>query len=207
MGDWEKVEGFRRRIYKDYDAYLDKQGEKLDKQHDFAAKCSDELHVFLGSRIIKLQEYIPTVGSVVCLGARLGGEVKAFLEKGYFAVGVDINPGEENPYVLYGDFHSLVFPNNSVDIVYVNCLDHVLDLNAVMAEVKRVLRPNGVLITENKGGANEPEKRSAGSDDYDCLVWETLDDLVGLIERCGFVKSHTYQAQGLAPYGIVFKQE
>jgi len=204
MGEWENKDGFKRRQYEDYAEYLDKQGEKLDKQYDFAAKCSEQLYTFLGSRLNKLSEYIPLFGSVVCLGARLGGEVRAFLEKGYFAVGVDINPGENNPYVLYGDFHSLVFPNNSVDVVYVNCLDHVLDLDAVMGEVRRILKPGGVLVTENKGGSNEPQARSAASDEYDCFAWEAVAGLIAMIERCGFTSIHTYHAQGLAPHGVIF---
>ena len=205
MGAWEEVDGFQRRIYENESEYLDVQGEKLDKHHDFAEKYSDELYIALGSRIIKLAEHIPHSGSVLCLGARLGGEVRAFWDKGYFAIGVDINPGEKNPCVLYGDFHSLVFPNNSVSIVYINCLDHVYNLSGVMSEIKRVLKPNGVLITENKGGSDEPEMRSAASDDYDCLAWKTLDDLIVAIEGCGFTKTHTYQAEGLAPHGVIFK--
>ena len=47
---------------------------------------------------------------MLCLGARLGTEVRALHNLGYFAIGIDLNPGVDNPYVLMGDFHKLVFP-------------------------------------------------------------------------------------------------
>src|SRR5215216_3610430 len=57
---------------------------------------------------------------VLCLGARQGTEVRAFIDRGGFAVGIDLNPGEKNRYVLIGDFQELQFATGSVDIVYTN---------------------------------------------------------------------------------------
>lgn len=50
--------------------------------------------------------------TVLCLAARIGTEVKAFFDIGCFAVGIDLNPGENNRYVVYGDFHDIQFPSN-----------------------------------------------------------------------------------------------
>ena len=36
-------------------------------------------------------------------------EVRAFLDHGAFAVGIDLNPGRDNRYVMVGDFHQLQF--------------------------------------------------------------------------------------------------
>ena len=65
--------------------------------------------------------------SVLCLGARQGTEVKAFLDLGCFAVRIDLEPGAENQFVVQGDFHDLKFPTESVDIVFTNSLDHAFD--------------------------------------------------------------------------------
>ena len=51
------------------------------------------------------------------VGARIGTEVKAFLDLGAVAIGIDLNPGENNRYVVYGDFHDLQFASGSIDVV------------------------------------------------------------------------------------------
>lgn len=44
----------------------------------------------------RLQSHINVKGtSVLCLAARVGTEVKAFLDLGCFAMGIDLNPGLE----------------------------------------------------------------------------------------------------------------
>jgi len=48
------------------------------------------------------EEYIAGE-AVLCIGARLGGEVRALTQLGALAIGVDFNPGFRNPYVLWGD--------------------------------------------------------------------------------------------------------
>jgi hypothetical protein len=40
--------------------------------------------------------------SILCIGARLGGEVRAFTRLGALAIGVDLNPGVRNPWSLWG---------------------------------------------------------------------------------------------------------
>ena len=57
---------------------------------------------------------------------------RALHDLGYFAIGIDLNPGDANPYVLPGDFHRIVFPDASLDAVYTNALDHVFSLEQVV---------------------------------------------------------------------------
>jgi SAM-dependent methyltransferase len=88
---------------------------------------------------------------VLVIGARLGGEVRAFQElpEVSLAIGLDVAPGEKNPYVLYGDAHQLVqFKNHSFGSVYTNVLDHVLYINLFAAATHRVLRPAGTLFVD-----------------------------------------------------------
>ena len=84
---------------------------------------------------------------IVCLGARQGTEVEVLRDLGFQrAIGVDLNPGPANPLVVEGDFHQLDLPDQSVDLVYSNSLDHAFDLNLFFAEAKRVLRPGGYAL-------------------------------------------------------------
>jgi SAM-dependent methyltransferase len=143
-----------RRRYDSYRQYLDHQAAKLDE-------ITDRLEETQAEDLAEFQRRFETCTSlqprsrVLCLGARLGTEVNAFLKLGHFAVGIDLNPGENNQFVLHGDFHHLVFAAGSVDVVYTNVLDHVFDLERAMAEVTRVLTPDGMLLADILPGYEE----------------------------------------------------
>ena len=204
--EWEELkDGFNRRIYSSYEEYLAAQAKKLGDGSEKVAKMDDALKSGLLRRIrANMQGHIPEDGNILCLGARMGGEVAAFIAAGYFAVGIDINPGKGNIWVLYGDFHKLNFPENCVDIIFTNSLDHVMEIDRVLSEVKRVLKADGRLIVEAKGGVAEPEVKSAKSDKYDCFEWHTLDGLIAYIEKQGFQAIHRYRFKGFTPNGIIF---
>lgn len=205
--EWEKLpDGFNRRIYASYEEYLERQAKKLGSGSEKIARFNDAIRSKLFKRIQVNMQGIPSSGNVLCLGARMGGEVAAFIAAGYFAVGIDINPGQGNIWVLHGDFHELVFPDSSVDIVFTNSLDHVMDMAKVLSEVKRVLKPDGAFVVEAKGGVEEPEVKSARSDKYDCMEWLTLDGLIAYIEKQGFLVGHRYRFKGFSPNGIIFKK-
>ena len=200
---WEELgEGFRRRVYENDKDYRKQQGMKLKRGPVRAKNASDALRLRLGQRIERFVDMIPKHGSALCLGARVGGEVLAFLDHGYFAVGIDLNAGKSNNCVLYGDFHKLVFPDQSVDIVYTNSLDHVQDMDKVITEVARVLKPGGLFWTENKGGTHEPGQRGARSDGYDCMEWLSLQHLIDFIEARGFSVIYRTRWKGFTPWGI-----
>ena len=115
---WKDEAGFHVRNYTKYEAYLEKQASKLDGRLGWCQKRSDELRKAL---VIRLREMKIEAGlSVLCLGARLGGEVQAFIDIGCFAVGLDLNPGEKSMYVVHGDFHQLQYADSSINIVYIN---------------------------------------------------------------------------------------
>ena len=86
--------------------------------------------------------------AVLCVGARLGGEVRAFKNLGALALGVDLNPGLENKFVLHGSATSLQFASGVFDIVYTNILDHIDDLVTFFIESKRVMKPSALLMVD-----------------------------------------------------------
>lgn len=172
---WEQDSGFARRRYDSYEEYVRHQASKLDGVIDRLRENEEqEFSDFIG----RFSDCAPLAGmrSVLCLGARLGTEVRALHALGHFAVGIDLNPGPENPYVLPGDFHGLVFPDGSVDAVYSNALDHVFDLDRMVREVARVMRPGGVFLAEFEVGFGEGHVPG----DFEATHWK---DSQTLIER------------------------
>ena len=181
-GKWREVAGaeqFQRRQYASYEEYVRHQQSKL--QYLDLTEYDRNYRVQLGARLKKIAALKKGM-SVLCLGARLGTEVAAFQDLGCFAVGVDLNPGPENPRALYGDFHNLQFAAQSVDVMFTNSLDHAFDLEKLTGEIKRVLKPGGLLIIEAIRGAGE----NTAPDHYASLWWKRTEDLAAAFERCGF---------------------
>ncbi len=204
---WEEVDSFFRRKYPDYSTYVRWQTMKLDQRPGWCRTMSEELRVHLGQRLKDLRAIKPGM-SVLCLGARLGGEVLAFLDNGCFAVGIDLNPGSNNGVVLHGDFHELQFADDSIDLVYYNSLDHCIDPMKVLGEIHRVLIPRGRLMLELKAGSNEPKKKNMGSDHWDCLEWSNIDSVVVAVEQAGFDLKKQYHDRTTRanPNGYIFRR-
>jgi SAM-dependent methyltransferase len=202
---WEELpDGFRRRAYQSDEEYREKQAQKLTSKLGWCRSVDQDCYDKLLAVLHRYPITAPGM-SVLCLGARLGGEVRAFREMGCFAVGIDLNPGENNTLVLYGDFHHIQFANSSLDIVFTNSLDHVLYLANLLAEVKRILKPGGIFFIESKVGyANRPGGRM--SDHWDCFEWETIKKLQAAIEAGGFQLTMHYleRKQRAHPHGLLF---
>jgi SAM-dependent methyltransferase len=179
-GLWEHADDGARRKYASYAEYLDHQASKLDKiAHRLREKEDEDLAEF--RRRFETCAALAGARSVLCLGARLGTEVRALHDLGYFAIGIDLNPGDENPYVLPGDFHRIVFPDGSVDALYTNALDHVFSLERVVAEVRRVLRPGGVFIADLELGSSE----GFVPGEYESAMWRDHQALIDRIRDHG----------------------
>jgi len=86
--------------------------------------------------------------SVLCVGARRGGEVRAFQDLGALAIGIDFNPGERNKHVLYGSATELQFASNVFDIIYSNILDHIQDTTTLFDEICRVTKRDAFLLLD-----------------------------------------------------------
>jgi 2-polyprenyl-6-hydroxyphenyl methylase/3-demethylubiquinone-9 3-methyltransferase len=89
---------------------------------------------------------------LACGGGLLAPRV---VSKGHHHVGVDIGASttlisrDQGIDVARGDVHSLPFASGTIDVVVAGeIFEHVEDLEQVIAEIARVLRPNGVLICD-----------------------------------------------------------
>lgn len=117
--------------------------------------------------------------SVLCLGARDGTEVKAFLDNGFFAVGMDLMP-KSTALVLQADFQKLPYPANSLDIIFTNCLDHTHDIDKFLDEVQRVLKPMGAFVVDFGPASATYHDRWAS------CKWKKFDDISGYIKNKGY---------------------
>jgi SAM-dependent methyltransferase len=178
----ESGTGLETRSYSEYKHYLSHQALKLDAHRDRSIRRHDaRFHAALSERLAALPGSFDGQ-RVLCLAARQGTEVRAFICQGAFAVGIDLNPGRDNRYVMVGDFHDLQFADDSVDVVFTNSLDHVFDLDRVLGEVHRVLANSGTLICE----AGLGREKGAAPGFYESLSWATVDDLLNRIQAGGF---------------------
>jgi len=176
---WERRGALQNRTYSSYQDYIEHQKAKL-ATHDFGdydVKFREALRARLALLAIDWRAL-----NDLCVAARIGTEVKAFLDLGCRAIGIDLNPGKENQYVVEGDFHNLAFPAQSMDVVYTNSLDHAFDIERVAKEVARVLKPNGLLLVEAGTGSD----RGGHPGFYESFFWDNLDELVRPFAMFGF---------------------
>lgn len=182
---WSAADGdgkLQRRQYDRYDDYVAHQRDKLTrlgagKMEQYDARFRAALRERLSA-----SQLVNAGMSVLCLAARRGTEVKAFADLGCFAVGIDLNPGETNPHVLPGDFHHVQFADRCVDVVFTNSLDHAFDIEKLLAEIQRVLKPGGLLIVEAAHGTQEGLKPGF----YESFWWQRVDDLIETLDHHGF---------------------
>lgn len=171
--------GLKQRQYSSYDVYVRHQQSKFR----FLDLSDYDVNY---RRLLKerLQEapFVRKGLNVLCLAARLGTEVKAFHDLGCFAVGIDLNPGQSNPFVLPGDFHQVQFPSESVDIIFTNSFDHAFAPEKLMGEIKRLLKPEGIFVTEAIHG----EAQNIPPDNYASFWWQHVEDLVAFVAKHGF---------------------
>jgi SAM-dependent methyltransferase len=174
------------REWKSYEQYAEAQKQKLrniealapnDKRRMAYMRVDKGVEEAVAS-LVRQQNLDPRGLRVLCLAARMGGEVRAFTQLGALAVGVDLYPGNNNEYVLTGDFHHLQFASNVFDVVFTNSMDHAFDLGAVAREVCRVLVTGGHFYLDI-GGVDDTKTgkpRPAGS--YETLDISTQPDAV-----------------------------
>jgi hypothetical protein len=101
--------------------------------------------------VSRVDEMALVYSPVLVVGARLGGEVRAFqaMPQVQLAIGVDVAPGKDNKYVMFGDAHSLdQFKNGTFGTLYCNVVDHILYIDMFGRASRRVLRAGGTLFVD-----------------------------------------------------------
>ncbi len=171
---WRHAQGFSQRTTMgSYAEHVVRQASKLDGMIKAGAAKRDPRTAELFRRRFELV-VLPAKAKILCLAARLGDEVDAWRQLGHpDAIGIDINPGPANPYVIIGDFHDLQFADASVDCVYCNSLDHAFDLDEIAGEVRRVLKPGGLFVLDIVYGYAEKDGGGYQVGPLDTTHWPT----------------------------------
>jgi len=174
------------RKYKSYEEYLSHQKAKFDigvrkKIKKFMPECFSKNVKCFEKRINGFKKYVKQ-GKILCLGARDGSEVVAFRNLDFLdTMGIDINPGKSNEYVIKGDFHNMEFDDNIFDTIYSNCIDHAWDLQKLSKEIHRVLKKDGYLILEIDHLLKKTEKDRrtllGKKSKYESIMWENFKDI------------------------------
>ena len=137
-----------------YEQYVKTQASKLDspEHHDNIVRDDkNKIEPEIYERFVRYQKegVVDFLGkNAICVGARLGAEVRAMRRVGALAIGVDLNPGAENPHVLLGDAHSTAFASGSADLVYSNVLDHILEVDRFIDKVADQLAEGGQFLLD-----------------------------------------------------------
>ena len=171
---WRHEQGFSQRTTMgSYEEHVARQASKLDGMVRAGIARRDSKTAALFRRRFELVP-LPANAKILCLAARLGDEVDAWRQLGHpEAIGIDINPGPDNPYVIVGDFHHLQFPDASIDCVYCNSLDHAFDLDKIAAEVRRVLKPGALFVLDIVYGYAERDGKGYQVGPLDTTHWPT----------------------------------
>ncbi len=142
---------FQYRDYASYDEYVAHQSQKFNEILKTSGGFDNRSLLEYRRRFYRRFRNIPAIldksAQILCLGARQGTEVEVLRDMGYGnAIGLDLNPGPDNPYVIPGDFMNLDYPDASVDMVYTNCVDHAFNLDQFFKEHARVVKEGGYAI-------------------------------------------------------------
>jgi SAM-dependent methyltransferase len=177
-GGWKDAieDGVRRRDYATYDEYLTHQKLKLEEllktKGGFTNTDILNFRLKFYRRFRHLPGLLPREANILCCGARQGTEVEVLRDLGFAnARGIDLNPGEDNPWVRPGDFMHLDESDNSLDLLYTNCVDHAFDLDALFKEHARAIKPDGYVLYEL--GAN----MEGGGGPFESVAWERTEDV------------------------------
>ena len=157
-----------------YSSYINKQKEKTTDPVRIKKWFNEEWQIKLDGFKNIFEQYLDIFdkdGKCLCLGSRTGQEVVALRElKFEDSIGIDIVPFE--PYTIQGDFHNLLFEDNSVSLVYTNTVDHVKHPEIWSKEIDRVLKVGGYVLMNLQ--INMPP------DEYTVFeVNNVLDDFLG----------------------------
>jgi len=178
-GGWKDGhdDGIRKRDYASYEEYVTHQKLKLDEMVKLKGGFTNfdifDYRLKFYTRFRRLADHLPPDARILCCGARQGTEVEVLRDLGFSkAEGIDLNPGPDNPLVRQGDMMKLDAAGDSLDLIYTNCVDHAFDLDAMLKEHSRALKPGGFLLYDI--GTN----MEAGGGPFEAISWEQSEEVV-----------------------------
>jgi len=133
--------------------------------------------------------------SMLEIGCGTGQDSLYFKEKGMTVKAIDLSEAHVDYCVKKGidaevmDLYKMTFGDNSFDSVYtMNCLLHVpvKNLPDVLCEIRRVIKPGGMMFTGNYGGNHEGNKKFNDQKYGRFFSFRPYDEYSALLEEAGF---------------------
>lgn len=111
----------------------------------------EQLNVIRAAEIVEIASHIPTRARVLEIGAGTGQQALALRRCGFDVNAIEVADSAYSnarvfPVINYDGIH-IPFPNGNFDVVFSsNALEHVRDLTGLHAEIRRVLKSDGIAI-------------------------------------------------------------
>lgn len=165
------------RDYANYEEYTTHQSQKyreiLQSAGGFNGLTIARWRIRFHRRFRTLLRLLPFDAKILCAGARQGTEVEVLRELGFKnTYGIDLNPGPNNPFVIPGDFLHINEPDQSIDLLYTNSIDHAYNLDELFREHYRVIKPGGYALYDIPAYQDD---RATGP--FEAVQWKSLEDL------------------------------
>jgi SAM-dependent methyltransferase len=179
------------RQYDKYSDYTDQQGKKAHVISEalLSKRAMHRRQKRFGKLFRSLKQHMMK-GSVLCLGARTGCEIRGAQEAGFgYCTGIDIHPLSD--MVIRADWHELPFRGGVFNNVFTNSLDHCYDFPKLVFEVARVLVQKGSFVIETytgyalskwEGGHHSPDE-IIDRHVYNSMFWDDINDLTEVLEH------------------------
>ena len=139
--------------YNNYSDYLDHQRKKTTNPDKIKVWLGEEWDIkYYGFLELfkKNKKFIENKKNALCLGSRTGQEVKSLIDLGIDAKGIDLVPFP--PYTIEGDIHNINIPDNSIDLIFTNIVDHSLYPKKFCSEMERISNSKGIIIIHLQRG-------------------------------------------------------
>tara|TARA_B100000886_G_scaffold340451_1_gene310093 strand:+ start:4327 stop:4995 length:669 start_codon:yes stop_codon:yes gene_type:complete len=139
--------------YNKYSDYLNHQKNKTTNPDKIKVWLGEEWNIkYYGFLEIfkRNKQYVFKKKNALCLGSRTGQEVKALIDLGVDAKGIDLVPFP--PYTIMGDIHKIDISKNTVDLIFTNIVDHSLYPEIFCSEMARICKPDGNIIIHLQKG-------------------------------------------------------
>lgn len=128
---------------------------------------------------------LKTGGKVLDVGTGHGAFVERARARGLDAWGQDVARQSESDYVYRGTLEEVAFPTADFDVVTIHdVLEHVPDPVAFLAEIRRILKPDGILIIDFPRFWHEAGVHHWKLTEH--LWMLTGNQLLDLIQKAGF---------------------
>lgn len=181
------------KLYNGTNHYEREQGSKIANKLEYLRSTSDKRMRDFRRRFVQYKPFMANWFHILCLGARLGEEVKVFKEIGFSnTVGIDLHPDKHSRYVVQGNWNKMHWDDNSFNCLYTNSIDHAWPIPLLVKEARRVLVNQGIFILElwKKHSLSDKQIKERFDNDkrYESVLWNNPQDVVGLFKRFTVLK-------------------